>query len=166
MALRAVSYRKPSRSSTLKTIANMFLWYVSTLPPNYTASYSRKHFQSHCREKLKIVQQCHCLCCPPKVSYTLSVELSNFTVWHHTWRKNWVNCAVLKGNTADLRTVLSSRLSHREWRSSLRESHSFVFTHHSHMHKKIHTTDKKTGKPDWKPVLCQRTFSSVFRAVF
>jgi hypothetical protein len=25
---------------------------------------------------------------------------------------------------------------------------------------------KKTDKPDWKPALCQRTFSSVFRAVF
>jgi hypothetical protein len=25
---------------------------------------------------------------------------------------------------------------------------------------------KKAGKPDGKPVLCQRTFSSVFRAVF
>ena len=27
-------------------------------------------------------------------------------------------------------------------------------------------TKKKTDKPDGKPVLCQRTFSSVFRAVF
>jgi hypothetical protein len=26
--------------------------------------------------------------------------------------KNWVNCAVLTGNSAGLRTVLSSRLSH------------------------------------------------------
>ena len=25
---------------------------------------------------------------------------------------------------------------------------------------------KRTDKPDWKPVLRQRTFSSVFRAVF
>jgi hypothetical protein len=33
---------------------------------------------------------------------------------------------VLTGNSADLRTVLSSRLSHRELRSSLRESHSFL----------------------------------------
>jgi len=40
--------------------------------------------------------------------------------------KNWVNCAVLKGNSAGLRAVLSSRLSHRELRSSLRESHSFL----------------------------------------
>jgi len=41
------------------------------------------------------------------------------------WR-NWVNCAVLTGNSAGLRTVLSSRLSHTELRSSLRESHSFL----------------------------------------
>jgi len=26
-------------------------------------------------------------------------------VWDHTWRKNWVNCAVLTGNCAGLRTV-------------------------------------------------------------
>jgi hypothetical protein len=162
-----------------------------------------------------------------KAPYTLSVKLSDFTVWRHTWRKNWVNCAVLTGNSADLWTVLSSRLSHRELRSSLRVSHSFLsvpsdttmassqgtsvssnsfsrwashdiflfkyhlllyilrflssfritllstwlanskrqpffFIHYSHTHKKTHRTDK----PDGKPVLCQRTFSSVFRAVF
>jgi len=56
--------------------------------------------------------------------YTL--KLSDFTVWRHTLRKNWVNCAVLTGNNAGLRTVLSSRLSHRELRSSLRKSHSFL----------------------------------------
>jgi len=28
------------------------------------------------------------------------------------------------------------------------------------------TKKKKTDKPDWKPALCQRTFSSVFREVF
>ena len=47
-------------------------------------------------------------------------------MWRHTWWKNWVNCAVLTGNSTDLRTVLSSRLSHRELRSSLKESHSFL----------------------------------------
>jgi len=52
--------------------------------------------------------------------------MSDVTVWRHTWRKNWVNCADLTGNSAGLRTVLSSRLSHRELRSSLRESHSFL----------------------------------------
>jgi hypothetical protein len=36
------------------------------------------------------------------------------------------NCAVLTGYSAGLRTVLSSRLSHRELRNSLRESHSFL----------------------------------------
>jgi len=40
--------------------------------------------------------------------------------------RNWVNCAVLTGNSAGLRTVLSSRLSHTELRNSLRESHSFL----------------------------------------
>jgi len=58
--------------------------------------------------------------------YTLSVKLSDFTLWRRTWRKNWVNCAVLTGNSASLRTVLTSRLSHRELRGSLRESHSFL----------------------------------------
>jgi len=76
----------------------------------------------------------------------------------------------LTGNDAGLRTVLSSRLSHRELRSSLRESQSFLslpcFIHHSNTHKKTPRTDKKTDKPDGKRVLCQRTFSSVFRAVF
>jgi hypothetical protein len=61
-----------------------------------------------------------------KVPYTLSVKLSDFNVWHHTWQKNWVNCTVLTGNSAGLRTVISSHLSHREMLSSLRESHSFL----------------------------------------
>jgi hypothetical protein len=47
-------------------------------------------------------------------------------VWRRIWRKNWVNRAVLTGDSAGLRAVLSSRLSHRELRSSLRESHSFL----------------------------------------
>ena len=47
-------------------------------------------------------------------------------MWRHTWRKNRVNCADLPGYCAGLRTVLSSRLSHREQCSSLRESHSFL----------------------------------------
>ena len=55
-----------------------------------------------------------------KGRYTLSVKLSDFT-----WRKNWWKCEILTGNNAGLRTVLSSRLSHRELCSSLRESHSF-----------------------------------------
>jgi hypothetical protein len=56
--------------------------------------------------------------------HSLSVKLSDFTVWRHTWRKIWVNCAVLTGNSAGLRTVQTSRLSRRELCSSLRESHS------------------------------------------
>ena len=58
--------------------------------------------------------------------YTLSVKLAEFTVWRHTGGENWVNCVVLTGNSAGFRTALSSRLSHRELRSSLRESHSFL----------------------------------------
>ena len=61
-----------------------------------------------------------------KAACTLSVKLCNFTMWCHTWWKNWVNCAVFTGNSAGLRTVLSSHLSHREPCSSLRESHSFL----------------------------------------
>jgi hypothetical protein len=47
-------------------------------------------------------------------------------VWRHTWWKNWVNGAVLTDNKAGLKTAISSRLSHTELRSSLRESHSFL----------------------------------------
>ena len=61
-----------------------------------------------------------------KALYTLSAKLSDSTVWRHTWRKNWVNCAVLINNSAGLISVLSSRLSHTEPRSSLRESHRFL----------------------------------------
>ena len=50
-------------------------------------------------------------------------------LWCHTWRKNWVKCAVLTSNSAGIRTFFSSRLSHRELRSSLRESHSFLSLH-------------------------------------
>jgi len=52
--------------------------------------------KSHCLLKLTS---------PSKAPYTLSVKLSDFIVWRHTWRKNWVNCAVLTGNSAGLRTV-------------------------------------------------------------
>jgi len=57
-----------------------------------------------------------------KALYTFSVNLSDFTVWRHTWRENWVKYVVLTGNNAGLRTALS----HTELRSSLRESHSFL----------------------------------------
>jgi len=157
-----------------------------------------------------------------KGRYTLSVKLSRFTVRRHIWRKNWVNCAILTGNSAGLKTVLSSRLSHRKLRNLLRESHSFpslpadttmafqgtsvssnsfsrwashdifLFKYHFLLHilrflffsdnimadvaTKQQTTalflstkftrtrrhtelTKKTDVPDWKPVLCLRTFS-------
>jgi hypothetical protein len=61
-----------------------------------------------------------------KAPYILSVKPSDFTVWRHTRQKNGVNCAVLIYNSAGLWTVLSRCLSHRELRSSLRESHSFL----------------------------------------
>ena len=148
------------------------------------------------------------------------------------WRKNWVNCVLLIGNSVGLRTVLPSRLSHRKPRSSFRKSHSFLslpvdtttassqrtsvssnsfsrwashdiflFKHHFLLHilrflfffsdntmadvaskqqttalflstivtrTRTHTelTKKKTDKHFEKPMLCQRTFRSVFRAVF
>jgi hypothetical protein len=61
-----------------------------------------------------------------KAPYTLSVKLGDFTVWRHTWQKNWVNWSVLTDNRAGLRTVFCNRRSHRELGSSLRESHSFL----------------------------------------
>jgi hypothetical protein len=161
--------------------------------------------------------------------YTLSVKLSDFNVWRHTWWKNWVNCAVLTDNSAGLRTVLSSHLSHTELRSSLRESHSyrnlpanttmsssqgtsissnsfsrwashdiFLFKYHFLLRvlpflfyfsdnimadvaskqqntalclstivtrTRRHTKLTNIDKPNGKPVLCQRTFSSIFSAV-
>jgi hypothetical protein len=56
------------------------------------------------------------------------------------------NCAVHSANP----TVSSVNLPTTPW----------------HHHKKTHGTDEKTDKPDRKPVLCHRTFSKVFRAVF
>jgi hypothetical protein len=103
-----------------------------------------------------------------KAPYTLSVKLSDFTLWGHTYRKNWVNCAVLTGNRAGLINVLSIRLSHTELRSSLRESHSFLSLPADTTVTSSEGTQQtwqKTDKPNGKPMLCQRTFSSVFRAV-
>jgi len=100
-----------------------------------------------------------------KAPYTLSVKLSDFTVWRHTWRKNWVNWAVLTGNSAGLRTVfpvvfhIGNCAVHS---GNPTVSSVYLPTPRWHTHEKTHRTDK----PDGKPVLCQRTFSSVFRAVF
>jgi hypothetical protein len=33
-------------------------------------------------------------------------------LWRHTCRENWVNCAPLTGNSADLRTVLTQKTAH------------------------------------------------------
>ena len=150
----------------------------------------------------------------PQAPYTHSVKLSDFTVWRHTWRKNWVNCAVLTDSSADLRTILSSRISHRELRSLLRGSHSFLslpattttsssqgtyvstnwfqqmsiawyipfqipllvsfpskqqttalFLSTIVTRTRRHRELTKTDRPNGKPVVCQRTFISVFRAV-
>jgi hypothetical protein len=84
--------------------------------------------------------------CFLEAPYTLSVKLRDFTVWPHTWQKNWANCAVLTGNCACLRTVLSSRLSHTELRSSHRKSYSFLIylpTPWWHHLKGLNRTDKK-----------------------
>jgi hypothetical protein len=93
---------------------------------------SEYHFYGESSTSVLRLELCHelrpglALICQYKAPYTLSVKLSDFTVWCHTWRKNWVNCAVLAANSAGLRTVLSSRLSHIELCSSLRESHTFL----------------------------------------
>ena len=143
--------------------------------------------------------------------------------------KNWVNCAVLTGSDAGLRTVLSRRISHTEncavhsdnptvssvylptprWHQL--KAHPFTAVHSADEHRMIYSSSnttsystcyaffsdnimadvaskqqttalflstivtrtrrhteltKRTDKPDGKPVLCQRTFSSVFHAVF
>jgi hypothetical protein len=57
------------------------------------------------------------------------------------------------GNSAGLRTVLSSRLSHRKLRSSLRESYSFhslpADTTMASSQKDTHTTDQKNWQTWW-----------------
>jgi len=42
----------------------------------------------------------------------------------------------------------------------------FLSTTVTHAQEDTHRTDEKTDKLDGKPVLCQRTFSSVFCAFF
>jgi hypothetical protein len=57
------------------------------------------HFLAAVREIIKLASgyiDMNWLRIVPKASYTLSDKLSNFNVWRHTWRKNWVNYAVLK----------------------------------------------------------------------
>ena len=57
------------------------------------------------RKDAKLIGAFRCYAKAPKERYTLSVKLSDFTVWRHTWRENWVNCTVLTDNSAGLRTV-------------------------------------------------------------
>ena len=57
--------------------------------------------------------------------YTLSKTEGFYCVTSHLTEKLSKTCS-LTGNSARLRTVLSSRLWHTELRSSLRESHSFL----------------------------------------
>jgi hypothetical protein len=91
----------------------------------YRYAYAPKHICNRIQRFPTCVCACQYFC---KAPYTLSVKLSNFTVWHHTWWKNWVNSAVLTGYSAGLRTVLSSHLSHTELHSSLRKSQFPQFT--------------------------------------
>ena len=133
-----------------------------------------------------------------------SVNLNDFTVWHHTWRKTWVNCAVHSGNPTSSSVYLPTpRWHHLKahpflaihsadvhrmvyyfsnttsyctfyaffssfritlWRMWLANSkrHPCFYPPQSHAQEDTHRTDKADGKL----VLCKRTFSSVFRAVF
>ena len=73
-------------------------------------------------------------------------------MWHHTWRINYANCAVLTGNSAGLRTVLSSRISHTELRSSLKESHSSLsLPAHTTMAPSQGTSVSSTPFSRWTP---------------
>jgi hypothetical protein len=58
------------------------------------------------------------------MSQSVSTERFYFVTSYLT--ENWINCAALTDHSAGLRTVFSSRLSHRELRSSRRESHGFL----------------------------------------
>jgi hypothetical protein len=105
-----------------------------------------------------------------KAPYILSVKLSNFTVWCHIWWKNWVNCAVLTGNSAGLRAVLSTHLSRRELHSSLRESHRFLslpgdaIRHHlkAHPFVAIHSADEHCMIYSFSSTTSYSTFYAFF----
>jgi hypothetical protein len=95
-------------------------------------------------------------------------------VWRHIWPKNLLNCAVLIGKGADLRTVLSTRLSHTELRSSLRESHSFLSlpadttialsqgTQHQHPFLAIHSADEHHMIHSFPNTTSYSTFNTFF----
>jgi hypothetical protein len=98
----------------------------------------------------------------------LSVKLSYFIVWRHAWRKYLVKCAVLKGNNAGLRTVLTRRLSHTQLRSSFRESHSFLSLPAGTKMASSKGTDKNWQKADklMGNLCCTRDHSVHFFAQF
>jgi hypothetical protein len=83
-----------------------------------------------------------------KAPYTLSVKLSDFTVWRHTWQKNWVKCAVLTGNSAGLRTAISSRLSHTQFTQGIPQFPQFTCFYPPQSRTKIYTelTKKLTNR--------------------
>jgi len=88
-------------------------------------------------------------------------------VWHHTSWKNWVNCAVLTGNSAGLRTVLSSRLSHRELRRSLMgipQFPQFTCRHHDGIISRhsVHSADEHRMVYSFSDTTSYSTFYAFF----
>jgi len=103
----------------LKFIFGIELYMFRTVPLSIIRSFSLYTQQWYMSYSLLAASGRNSRC-----TVTWTSNLSDFTVWRHTWRKNWVNCAVLTGNSAGPRTVLSTRLLDRELPSSLRESHT------------------------------------------
>jgi hypothetical protein len=106
----------------------------------------------------------------PNAPYTLSVKLSDFTVWR-IWRKIWVNCAGLTGSSVGLRTVLPIRLSHRELRSSVRESHKYSVQFFVQFSYTVHRTVKSYFKysyslPAAKPKVYTQSWVSLSPLIF
>ena len=78
--------------------------------------------------------------------YTFSVKLSEFTVWRHTWRKKLVNCAVLTGNSARLRTPFQSSFIHiiAQFTQGIPQFPQFTCRHHDGIISRhsIHSADE------------------------
>ena len=66
------------------------------------------------------------LCIQRKAPCTLLIKLRRFYCVTSYLTEKLSKLRSFEGNSAGLRTVLSSRLSHRELRSSTRESYSFL----------------------------------------
>ena len=104
------------------------------------------------------------------VGSNLSVKLSDFTVTSYLTKK------MCKLRSFDRQIAQASEMSFpvvfytencavHSGNPTVSSVYSFI--HHSHTHEKTHRTGgKKNDKPDGKPVLCYRTFSSVFSAVY